>query len=124
MKHIVPPTVVGNKILAFDKLAKLCGLFGSDHLGERAAAAQMADKIVREHGLTWSAVISPPPKAISTSSASVEEQIDFALNHEDMLNAWEWGFLNGIRGRQFLTDKQLAKLGKIVAKVSEYRRAA
>jgi hypothetical protein len=29
-----------------DKLAKLCGLFSSDHDGERASAAAMADKML------------------------------------------------------------------------------
>jgi hypothetical protein len=31
-----------------DKLAKLCGMFGSHHVGERANAAAMADRLVRE----------------------------------------------------------------------------
>ena len=43
-----------------DRLAKLCGMFVSDHDGERAAAAAMADALVREHGLTWRDVIRVP----------------------------------------------------------------
>jgi hypothetical protein len=100
-----------------DRLVKLCGMFGSDHDGERASAAALADKLVRAQGLTWSEVIAPMPR-------SIEEQIDFVLSHEEVLSDWEWGFLKGIKGRQFLTEKQLAKLGNIVARVHAYFEAA
>ena len=36
-----------------DRLRKLCGMFGSHHVGERANAARTADALVRQHGLTW-----------------------------------------------------------------------
>jgi hypothetical protein len=114
-----------------ERLAKLCGMFGSDHDGERASAAAMADEIVRAHGLTWRDVISTSATRscgmddiAPAPTDSVETQIEFCLQHEDLLNSWEWGFLNGIRGRQFLTDKQLAKLGTIVAKVKADAEAA
>jgi hypothetical protein len=44
-----------------DKLTKILGLLGSNHAGEREAAAQAADRLVRGLGLTWSEVIAPPP---------------------------------------------------------------
>jgi hypothetical protein len=44
-----------------DKLTKILGLLGSDHPGERDAAAQAANKLVRERGLTWGDVIAAPP---------------------------------------------------------------
>lgn len=98
-----------------DRLAKLCGMFGSDHDGERASAAAMADKLVRALGLTWSEIITSRPQITATA---IEEQIDFALfNGDEVLNAWEEGFLRGIRGREYFTQKQLAKLSDIVAKV-------
>ena len=40
-----------------DMLAKLCGLFSSDHDGERASAAQKADQIIRSRGLSWRQII-------------------------------------------------------------------
>lgn len=43
-----------------DRLAKLCGLFGSEHDGERAEAARQADGLIRRHGLTWRDVIFQP----------------------------------------------------------------
>ena len=71
-----------------ERLAKICGLFGSDHDGERAAAARMADRLVKDQGLSWFDVISP---SSTTSTTTVEDQIDFALRHacEDVLNCWE-----------------------------------
>jgi hypothetical protein len=45
---------------AADKLTKILGLLGSDHPGERDAAAQAANKLVRERGLTWGDIVAPP----------------------------------------------------------------
>ncbi len=97
-----------------DKLAKVCSMFASDHDGERAAAAALADRLVRARGLTWPEIISPG----TASARSVEDMINFARHGDDILNAWEEGFLRSIKGRQFLTEKQLKKLSDIVAKVS------
>ena len=36
-----------------DLLAKVCGLLGSDHDGERSAAAYRASQMLRAAGLTW-----------------------------------------------------------------------
>ena len=99
-----------------EKLAKVCGLFGSDHDGERASAAAQADRLVRQAGLSWQQILLP-----KIAPSTVEQMIDFALDHGD-LDAWQEGFLRGVRGRQFLTEKQLAKLHEIYADVS--RRAA
>jgi hypothetical protein len=43
-----------------DRLAKLCGMLGSAHDGERAAAAAKADQLIRGLGLTWRDIIVPP----------------------------------------------------------------
>jgi hypothetical protein len=43
-----------------DRLRKLCGMLGSQHDGERAAAAAKADAFVRSLGLSWGDVIGPP----------------------------------------------------------------
>jgi hypothetical protein len=39
------------------RLAHICGMFGSDHDGEVVNAARLADRLVRERGLSWSQVI-------------------------------------------------------------------
>lgn len=43
-----------------DRLRKLCGMLGSAHDGERAAAALKADQLLRDSGLTWRDVIRLP----------------------------------------------------------------
>lgn len=46
---------------AAGRLAKILGLLGSNHPGERAAAALKADAVVRQTGLTWLDVVMPSP---------------------------------------------------------------
>ena len=38
-------------------LAKLLGMLGSDHLGERDNAARAAHRLVQQHGITWFDVV-------------------------------------------------------------------
>jgi hypothetical protein len=45
-----------------DKLRKLCGLFSSEHAGERATAAAMADAFLRSRGLRWTDVLHHVPR--------------------------------------------------------------
>jgi hypothetical protein len=97
-----------------DRLAKLCGLFGSNHDGERASAAAMADKLLRSHGLTWQQIIAVP--------STIEQMIATALNHEHELTVWESGFIRGIRGRQHLTEKQIQKLRDIAERFADFRK--
>lgn len=59
---------------AADLPAKLCGLFGSDHAGERASAAVKADALLRAHGLTWFDVLAKQP------DDSIEALIDCAVS--------------------------------------------
>jgi hypothetical protein len=40
-----------------DRLCKICGLFSSGFSGERANAAAMADRMLRERGLQWCDVL-------------------------------------------------------------------
>jgi hypothetical protein len=61
------------------RLAKLCGMFGSDHAGERATAALKADRLVRDQGLTWPDVILPARR--SSSASSTADKIAFARQY-------------------------------------------
>jgi hypothetical protein len=42
------------------RLQRLCGMFGSDHAGERANAAGLADRFLRDRGWRWPDVIQAP----------------------------------------------------------------
>ena len=47
----VPPDVL-------DRLCKIAGMLGSEHVGERAAAAAKANEILARYKITWADVIS------------------------------------------------------------------
>jgi hypothetical protein len=100
-----------------EKLAKICALFSSNHDGERASAAALADKLVRTQGLTWQQVISMP----STTSSTTREKIAFALANIGALSMWERGFLYSVNSKRKLSPKQLIVLDQIVAKARAYR---
>jgi hypothetical protein len=99
------------------KLAKVCRLFASDKVGERAAAAQMADKLLRSCGLAWCQVFAAhvvPPDGIAA-------KVDFVAHNLDCLDPWQRGFIQSIRGRRSLSEKQEAKLNEILATVRASR---
>jgi hypothetical protein len=53
-----------------DRIAKLLGMLGSDHDGEVLNAARMADRLVREQGITWFDVLSVDPAQAPQPDAS------------------------------------------------------
>ena len=95
------------------KLAKVCRLFASDKVGERAAAAAMADKLLRQCRLTWPQVFAShivPPNGVAA-------KIDFVASHIEELDPWQRGFVEFIRRRRSLSPKQAAKLDEIVGTI-------
>src|SRR3546814_9317382 len=46
-----------------DRLGKFLGMLGSDHMGERAAAALKADALVKNAGATWTGLIDALKRA-------------------------------------------------------------
>jgi hypothetical protein len=102
------------------KLAKVCRLFASDKIGERAAAAAMADKLLRSCRLTWPQVFAAhivPPDGIAAKVAFVADNLD-------CLDPWQRGFVQSIRGHRSLSEKQRGKLDEIVANVRASRAEA
>jgi hypothetical protein len=101
-------------------LAKLCGMFGSAHEAERASAAALADRFIRDKGSTWEQVIGAPSAAPSTTSQLIAEAL--ASRHE--LSKLEIDFLKSAAGFCSLSEKQRAWLDKIVEKVRLLKEAA
>ena len=61
---MVPSTSAARCADTRTRLARLLGMMGSQHDGEALNAARLADKLVREQGITWFDVISTaPPRA-------------------------------------------------------------
>ena len=100
------------------KLAKVCGLLGSDHDGERSTAAWHATKLLQAQGMTWADVFAPAlPPPQPTLHAPHVAAVQWALQFPDRLTAWECRFLADIGRRTRLTTKQAAKLDGIVHKL-------
>ena len=102
------------------RLAKLLGMCGSDHAGERAAAALQADKLVRSAGLTWFDVVAPATGFESPLQHDVQQEIDAALANLEALTQWERGFIYSVRRLKKLSPKQRALLTELAAKARAY----
>jgi hypothetical protein len=90
-------------------LIKLLGMCGSDHAGERANAAQMADKLVRANGMTWADVIRVPTE--QHQARDWRDMRDYCAAHFYSLRERERDFIDDLavwRGR--LSEKQAAWL--------------
>ena len=44
-----------------ERLARILGMLGSEHAGERAAAGLQAEAFRKKHGLTWADLLALPP---------------------------------------------------------------
>jgi hypothetical protein len=95
-----------NAVLSLDastaqRLVRLLGMLGSTHDGEVANAGRMADRLIREHGLTWPQIIAPTPPAtftpLSREPATALEWRQLAVwikrNFADQLNVREHEFV-------------------------------
>lgn len=49
-----------------ERLAKLLGMVGSDHGGEALNAARLANRLVRDAGITWPVLLTPVHRAPPT----------------------------------------------------------
>lgn len=103
---------------AADHLVKLLGYLGSDHQGERAAAALKTYEFIRRLGLTWSDVVYCP-----SSPASWWDMAIACRKQRRILS--ERDFLNNIaKLRRLPSDKQLAWLESIYARLHDQGAAA
>ncbi len=79
------------------RLAKFCGLLGSAHHGERAAAALKADRMVRAAGLTWPDVLHADQTARGNSGTNRRQHVvtpgEILARYGNQLTGWERGFI-------------------------------
>jgi hypothetical protein len=112
-----------------ERLAKLCGMFGSDHDGEVVNAARAAHDLVRRCGGTWPDVFgrSLPAPALPGRwryPRGGADAIRLCLGFSEYLTPWEEGFLRTVAPyANRLSPKQELVLDKILAKVEEIARA-
>ena len=103
-----------------DRLAKLLGMLGSDHAGERAAAGLKATALLKREGLRWLDVIQPStPAAVGSES----ERADWrTMAHEcaarpGLLSDREFSFVRSMTGWHNPSRKQIDWLISIHARI-------
>ena len=103
-----------------DRLAKLLGMMGSAHDGEVVAAARQAERLRADAGLTWHDIVLPAlpsPRPQRRGAMTLGQAIQFVLDHEDALTAWESDFARSIqRQTSTLSPKQIGILERLVEK--------
>jgi hypothetical protein len=100
------------------KLAKLLGMLGSAHAGERDAAGLAANRLISQAGLSWRQALMPPPiekklPDLGTWRANVAE----CLGRPGSLRHWEAGFLRDLPGFRRISIKQRYVLKEIADRV-------
>lgn len=106
---------------------KIAGLLSSDFEGERAAAAKKATEFLKARGLTWAEVLQPPPAAARAPEPPPYQPSDFmseairlrlqCAQWQHLLTEWEAGFIRSLAHRRRITEKQMAVLRDIAAKL-------
>lgn len=109
-----------------ERLAKLCGMLGSAHDGERAAAGLLASRLLREKGLRWDDVIGstpaplPPPRPAPGAPDCPVSRFDavrLVLANTAMLTPWELGFVQSVAWRRRWSPKQTDAFDRIHERV-------
>jgi hypothetical protein len=111
-----------------ERLARLLGMLGSDHDGEVVNAGRMADRLVRQNGLTWPDIIAPKHPALfvplSREPATALEWRQLAAwikrNFADQLNPREYQFVTHmVTWRTEPSPKQTKWLREIAERFAE-----
>lgn len=115
---------------AIVRLAKLLGMLGSDHVGERAAAGLKATELLRAHGTTWTDLIEQlnapaqrqPKRHTQKSPWRIAAEACLSSHDSDTpgptLTAWEFGFVTDILERGWtLSEKQEVVLRRVCEKM-------
>ena len=106
------------------RVVSAAGLLASDKDGEVVAAARAVCRLLKPLGTTPAALIdaalAPKPSDAGFGWEPVRDHRHLAracLAMDAHLNAWEIGFLDDVSRQPRLTDRQLAKLRQIQAKL-------
>ncbi len=100
------------------RLIKLLGMIGSEHDGEALNAARLADRLVRENGLTWENIIDlnrPRADLFAVARACIE-----ILQSGVWLKPTERRFLTGLPAFRHPTEKQLSWLNDLLDRAREF----
>lgn len=112
-----------------DKLAKICGMLGSAHDGERASAALLASQILEDLDISWRDLVmtafagKPEARTIDYDDRPPGWHVGYCQwlvnNRADALSKWDMSFLTSLTSRYArirLTKKQADCFVKLAAK--------
>jgi hypothetical protein len=109
-------------LVDLQRLARVCGLFGSEHDGEALAAARQAEKLRKKVGLTWEELLVPSPRQKSADPPP-EDLTDwrwachFCLERYQWLTSWELDFVATVaRYTKPPSAKQMIILQRLVTR--------
>jgi len=110
-----------------DRLARIAGMFGSDHDGERASAALKADQLLRSRGVSWAELVGALKVELIQIPAAAMLQHREAARECLALHIWnatERDFLVNIsRKRRLPTPAQAQWLDDLLARARMARAA-
>lgn len=112
------------------RLGQLLGMLGSSYDGERANAGRMADRVVKDAGLTWHDVITPktivktiavkaPPDTPKPSRRwkephGLHECLAVIERHVTALSDWEREFVSDMHKQRRCSRKQAVIIERLV----------
>lgn len=103
------------------RLIGLLGMCGSDHIGERANAASLADKFLRERRLSWANVVLPNVAPLVQTPRPApspwRETVAKCRATQGNLSPWEQQFLARLDGFPSPSAKQAAILQEIAVRL-------
>jgi hypothetical protein len=103
-----------------NRLSKICGMFSSVFEGERANAAALADRFLRDRGLTWADILPTQLPSPTSTSPAWRQVVAACRARPDLLTEWERAFLAKVATYQKgPSGKQAEILATIAAKVAK-----
>jgi hypothetical protein len=100
-----------------NRLAKMLALLGSDHAGERDAAAMAAHRLLQQHQITWPDLLARPPVRREPLHGTWRTTCAELASRPDDLRPWERSFVADLPKFPRLSTKQRYVLQEIAARV-------
>jgi hypothetical protein len=107
----------GRVTIDLPRLAKVCGLFSSNHVGERAEAARRADAIVKAAGLDWHELLTPARAHREPQRGIWRTTCEELQKRPGDLRTWERAFVADLPKFSRISTKQRYVLDEIARRV-------
>jgi hypothetical protein len=103
------------------RLDPLIRRLATDHDGERLATVAAIERTLRAHGLDWHHLADLVGDGLAARELLQGDtaRILYCLAHAPLLTDWERDFCRSLLGFRRLSEKQIAVLDRLVAKVQE-----